>query len=151
MHPGTGVTENATPSQSTTHHNPTASDNTVEPSHVAQNGSKKKQQQKLDGEGKPMAAPRSKSTSNPKDLSRPRRKKARRACFACQRAHLTCGMLLVDLIPAIAVVTNFFVFFLFYQATRDPAYAASSAGSKMLAKMVCARRPSICTILLTEL
>ncbi|KAF7617409.1 hypothetical protein AFLA_000063 [Aspergillus flavus NRRL3357] len=28
---------------------------------------------------------------NPKDPSRPRRKKARRACFACQRAHLTCG------------------------------------------------------------
>lgn len=31
--------------------------------------------------------------SNPKDPSRPRRKKARRACFACQRAHLTCGKL----------------------------------------------------------
>jgi hypothetical protein len=31
--------------------------------------------------------------SNPKDPSRPRRKKARRACFACQRAHLTCGNL----------------------------------------------------------
>lgn len=29
---------------------------------------------------------------NAKDPSRPRRKKARRACFACQRAHLTCGM-----------------------------------------------------------
>ena len=28
---------------------------------------------------------------NLKDPSRPRRKKARRACFACQRAHLTCG------------------------------------------------------------
>lgn len=27
-----------------------------------------------------------------KDPSRPRRKKARRACYACQRAHLTCGM-----------------------------------------------------------
>lgn len=26
-----------------------------------------------------------------KDPSRPRRKKARRACYACQRAHLTCG------------------------------------------------------------
>lgn len=26
-----------------------------------------------------------------KDPLRPRRKKARRACFACQRAHLTCG------------------------------------------------------------
>jgi hypothetical protein len=31
--------------------------------------------------------------ANAKDPSRPRRKKARRACFACQRAHLTCGML----------------------------------------------------------
>lgn len=30
---------------------------------------------------------------DPKDPLRPRRKKARRACFACQRAHLTCGML----------------------------------------------------------
>lgn len=30
--------------------------------------------------------------SNAKDPNRPRRKKARRACFACQRAHLTCGM-----------------------------------------------------------
>lgn len=28
---------------------------------------------------------------NLKDPLRPRRKKARRACFACQRAHLTCG------------------------------------------------------------
>ena len=34
----------------------------------------------------------SKNTSNAKDPLRPRRKKARRACFACQRAHLTCGM-----------------------------------------------------------
>jgi hypothetical protein len=33
-----------------------------------------------------------KPKSNAKDPSRPRRKKARRACFACQRAHLTCGM-----------------------------------------------------------
>ncbi|TKA26852.1 hypothetical protein B0A50_04298 [Salinomyces thailandicus] len=31
------------------------------------------------------------SKPNAKDPSRPRRKKARRACFACQRAHLTCG------------------------------------------------------------
>ena len=30
---------------------------------------------------------------DPKDPTRPRRKKARRACFACQRAHLTCGKL----------------------------------------------------------
>ena len=32
-----------------------------------------------------------KTASNTKDPLRPRRKKARRACFACQRAHLTCG------------------------------------------------------------
>ena len=32
-----------------------------------------------------------KKPSNAKDPLRPRRKKARRACFACQRAHLTCG------------------------------------------------------------
>ncbi|ORY17438.1 hypothetical protein BCR34DRAFT_38086 [Clohesyomyces aquaticus] len=32
-----------------------------------------------------------KPASNAKDPLRPRRKKARRACFACQRAHLTCG------------------------------------------------------------
>lgn len=40
---------------------------------------------------------------DPKDPLRPRRKKARRACFACQRAHLTCGkhvcsLLLRDLV-----------------------------------------------------
>ena len=34
-----------------------------------------------------------KAKLDPKDPLRPRRKKARRACFACQRAHLTCGML----------------------------------------------------------
>jgi hypothetical protein len=32
-----------------------------------------------------------KPQANAKDPLRPRRKKARRACFACQRAHLTCG------------------------------------------------------------
>jgi hypothetical protein len=32
-----------------------------------------------------------KKPSNAKDPLRPRRKKARRACAACQRAHLTCG------------------------------------------------------------
>ena len=32
-----------------------------------------------------------KTAANAKDPSRPRRKKARRACYACQRAHLTCG------------------------------------------------------------
>jgi len=33
-----------------------------------------------------------KATSKAKDASRPKRKKARRACAACQRAHLTCGL-----------------------------------------------------------
>lgn len=40
------------------------------------------------GETVPPAKPK----FDPKDPLRPRRKKARRACFACQRAHLTCGM-----------------------------------------------------------
>ncbi|KAJ5662665.1 hypothetical protein N7462_011591 [Penicillium macrosclerotiorum] len=45
--------------------------------------------QKTNGDGhKPENGRKS---VNAKDPSRPRRKKARRACFACQRAHLTCG------------------------------------------------------------
>ncbi|KAF3761529.1 hypothetical protein M406DRAFT_227281, partial [Cryphonectria parasitica EP155] len=42
-----------------------------------------KRERGADGEGK--------KKYDPKDPMRPRRKKARRACFACQRAHLTCG------------------------------------------------------------
>lgn len=39
------------------------------------------------------AKPHKPSTkANAKDANRPKRKKARRACYACQRAHLTCGM-----------------------------------------------------------
>lgn len=38
--------------------------------------------------------------SNAKDPLRPRRKKARRACFACQRAHLTCGEYYTGLVTA---------------------------------------------------
>lgn len=37
------------------------------------------------------------AATNAKDPLRPRRKKARRACLACQRAHLTCGMLLIEI------------------------------------------------------
>jgi hypothetical protein len=37
-----------------------------------------------------------KPASNAKDPQRPRRKKARRACLACQRAHLTCGKCSTD-------------------------------------------------------
>lgn len=39
-----------------------------------------------------------KLASNAKDPLRPRRKKARRACYACQRAHLTCGTLVFRLL-----------------------------------------------------
>ncbi|KAL1596891.1 Transcriptional regulator of nonfermentable carbon utilization [Nothophoma quercina] len=48
-----------------------------------------KDQKGDDGEKKDANGQTSKS--NAKDPLRPRRKKARRACFACQRAHLTCG------------------------------------------------------------
>ncbi|KAL7270445.1 Transcriptional regulator of nonfermentable carbon utilization [Rhizina undulata] len=40
---------------------------------------------------RPATAGSGVSAASSKDPSRPRRKKARRACFACQRAHLTCG------------------------------------------------------------
>ena len=40
---------------------------------------------------------------DPKDPLRPRRKKARRACFACQRAHLTCGKSYGLLFPQLMV------------------------------------------------
>lgn len=43
------------------------------------------------GDGAGPAENGQKPSSSAKDPSRPRRKKARRACFACQRAHLTCG------------------------------------------------------------
>ncbi|KAF2804739.1 uncharacterized protein BDZ99DRAFT_151656 [Mytilinidion resinicola] len=42
-------------------------------------------------EASPNTTPSIMSKANAKDPLRPRRKKARRACFACQRAHLTCG------------------------------------------------------------
>lgn len=40
---------------------------------------------------KPTNSTNGNSKPNAKDPLRPRRKKARRACLACQRAHLTCG------------------------------------------------------------
>ncbi|KAL2374698.1 hypothetical protein RJ035_002089 [Blastomyces gilchristii] len=44
------------------------------------------------GSGTAQSSQKPASTSaNAKDPLRPRRKKAKRACFACQRAHLTCG------------------------------------------------------------
>jgi hypothetical protein len=47
---------------------------------------------KTNGDG--IKTENGRKAANAKDPSRPRRKKARRACFACQRAHLTCGMIL---------------------------------------------------------
>jgi hypothetical protein len=44
-----------------------------------------------DGSPSQKSSNGTKTASNAKDPLRPRRKKARRACFACQRAHLTCG------------------------------------------------------------
>ncbi|AEO58848.1 hypothetical protein MYCTH_2306512 [Thermothelomyces thermophilus ATCC 42464] len=46
--------------------------------------------QRLASEGADTSG-EAKKKFDPKDPLRPRRKKARRACFACQRAHLTCG------------------------------------------------------------
>lgn len=45
----------------------------------------------VDGDASPRPASNGQKSTNSKDPSRPRRKKARRACLACQRAHLTCG------------------------------------------------------------
>jgi len=51
----------------------------------------KQDQLKADGNASSDNAPNGQNKSSLKDASRPRRKKARRACHACQRAHLTCG------------------------------------------------------------
>ncbi|KAF1998483.1 hypothetical protein P154DRAFT_439054 [Amniculicola lignicola CBS 123094] len=60
-----------------------------------QDGSDMAAEQKLDsvdGEASPeQANGNSHAASHAKDPTRPRRKKAKRACFACQRAHLTCS------------------------------------------------------------
>ena len=50
--------------------------------HLEHDAKAENQSQVNNGQAKPL---------NAKDPQRPRRKKARRACFACQRAHLTCG------------------------------------------------------------
>lgn len=88
------------------------------------------------------------TANNAKDPTRPRRKKARRACYACQRAHLTCGKPSVSpsstlrrghraglkANPTSSQVMNALV--------RD----VSSVDCKMRATMESARRPSICTM-----
>ena len=59
-------------------------------------------------------APSSVARSNAKDPLRPRRKKARRACFACQRAHLTCGK------SSLPILLLFPFIFLLAQAITQP-------------------------------
>ncbi|ETI19260.1 hypothetical protein G647_09092 [Cladophialophora carrionii CBS 160.54] len=54
-------------------------------------GTEQVQENMAEGPGKDTKQQNGAKSTNPKDPSRPRRKKARRACFACQRAHLTCG------------------------------------------------------------
>jgi hypothetical protein len=78
-----------------------------------------------------------------KDPTRPRRKKARRACLACQRSHLTCGECRYTV--QVSGKTNMF------KAMKDRAIAASSANSKIAAQMACARRQSTHTTYQMEL
>ncbi|GAB7360383.1 hypothetical protein MBLNU230_g8340t1 [Neophaeotheca triangularis] len=74
--PGTEFEESGTMAEDKVEH---ASNDEKSPSNGSNKGSATAK-----GNGQP-------AKSNSKDPSRPRRKKARRACFACQRAHLTCG------------------------------------------------------------
>lgn len=77
---------------------------------------------------------------NPKDPLRPRRKKARRACFACQRAHLTCGMLNSSYGRERFQKANL------TQATRGHVSAASKEDCKKHATMACGKRQNIFTM-----
>ncbi|KAI5305301.1 hypothetical protein KEM56_004774, partial [Ascosphaera pollenicola] len=62
------------------------------PTPKVQQATSQGQVQKPTVKGKPSTTASSNSApSCSKDPSRPRRKKAKRACYACQRAHLTCG------------------------------------------------------------
>jgi hypothetical protein len=84
--------------------------------------------------------------ANAKDPSRPRRKKARRACFACQRAHLTCGKHDRQKLARNNCLANILI----CQATSDHVNAVLSGVYKMLVMTVSVKRPSICTMLRTE-
>ena len=91
MHAGILVeNKDSPPTPSADHSGETTNSDTVEPSEAPA------LKKKVDGQGKHAGSAR-KGSSNAKGPSRPRRKKARRACFACQRAHLTCGMCFVQI------------------------------------------------------
>lgn len=94
------------------------------------------------------------AATNAKDPTRPRRKKARRACFACQRAHLTCGTLspVVHPHPTSRVpCTIRGVLIRDSQATRDRASDVSSAAYRTHVRTASGKRPSICTTRRTAL
>ncbi|RKF64532.1 Transcription activator of gluconeogenesis [Erysiphe neolycopersici] len=72
-----------------------SNDNTVEDSHDGDDldemtDNNMKSESDENGPNMQVGTP-SKLKLDSKDPLRPRRKKARRACYACQRAHLTCG------------------------------------------------------------
>ena len=81
--------------------------------------------------------PKQNGTSNAKDPSRPRRKKARRACFACQRAHLTCGMSASPSSPSSHLIN------IFSQVTNVHANDVSNEVCKMPVKTASGKRPNI--------
>ena len=91
----------------------------------------------------------SKTASNAKDPLRPRRKKARRACFACQRAHLTCGQYRTSQSRPSHFCSITHTDLL--KGTRDRVNAVSSVGCRMPVPMGFERKPSICTMLLPKL
>lgn len=94
-----------------------------------------------------------KSASNAKDPLRPRRKKARRACYACQRAHLTCGQY------SFSTWTSIILFFFLdirrgsfmrdhqadtLQVTSGLVRGVLNVAYKMPVTMVYERKPSTC-------
>lgn len=94
------------------------------------------------------AAQNGSKPSNAKDPSRPRRKKARRACYACQRAHLTCGESdCCDLsrLSRTEGVTDCVI-----QEMNDRARGASNVAYRMHVKTGSGRRQSICMMLPTK-
>ena len=105
-------------------------------------------------------------SSSAKDPLRPRRKKARRACFACQRAHLTCGMFMSGcfdmsslLLPAPPTSPLTPVMMMVHckrsgltrvfcsQEMNARVNAVSSVDSKLHARTAFGKRPSIFTML----
>lgn len=69
---------------------PDADDASPSPEYSGDDMAAEQSNDRQSGDGSPSQKP-SNGKPNMKDPLRPRRKKARRACFACQRAHLTCG------------------------------------------------------------